>query len=100
MRRTERFDHCVTRRGATFSLKFLLQHRFVIGLRGTERIGRLQFRAECATNKLRCRVQTAVEKNRTRDRFEDIREQCVLLAAATLLFTAPETQEVAELQRL
>src|SRR5688572_31914199 len=34
MRRTHRFDHCVTRRGAAFGLKFFLKHGFVVCLRG------------------------------------------------------------------
>src|SRR5690242_16655259 len=100
MRRPEGFDHCVARRGPMLGLKFLLQHRLVIGLRGAQRIRGFELSPQRTTNKLRRSFESTVEKNRARDGFENIGEQRVLVAAATLLFTATEAQEVAELQSL
>src|SRR5690242_7125455 len=100
MRRTERLDHCVAGRGAAFRLQLLLQHRFVIRFRGAQRIGGFELGPERTTNKLRRCLKSAVGEDRARDRFENVREQRVLVPATALLFTASEAQEVAELQTL
>ena len=100
MRRTEGFDYCVTRRRATFGLKFFLEHGFVVGLRGAQRIGCFEFGAQGATNELRCGFESAVEKDRAGDCFEHISQQCVLLAPAAFFFSATETKKFAEFQTL
>src|SRR5215467_13130002 len=100
MRRTQCFDYRVTWRRPAFRLKFFLQHRFVVRFRGTQRVGRFEFRPEGAANELSRRFESAIEKDRARDRFENISQQSILLPSTTLFFAAPETEKLAELQSL
>src|SRR5689334_13273913 len=100
MRWTHGFDYCVAGRGASFSLKALLEHCFVVSLSCGQWIGALEFIPQRVTNKTGRGYKPAVEKDRSRDRFKYVREECILLAAATLLFATPESQEFAEIQLL
>ena len=100
MRRTERFDYGVARRRAAFGLKLFLQHRLVIGFRCRQRIGGCQLVSQRMTNETRRRLEPAVLKDRAGDRFKHVGQQSVLLPPAALLFSPPETQKIAKVQRL
>ena len=47
-------------------------------------------------NKIACGLQSAVEKNRARHRFENIGEQSMLAPATALLLTTTKAHELAE----
>src|ERR1051325_986524 len=100
MRRTKGFDYCVTRSRPSFSLESLLEHRLVISLRRRQRVRACQLVSQGVTNKTRCGFQTAIQKDRTGDRFKHVRQQSILLPATTLLFSTSEAQKLAQLQSL
>src|SRR5215216_2861163 len=100
MRRTEGFDHRVPRRGSSFSLETLLEHRLIVCLGRRQRVSAFQLISEGITDKPGCGFKSSIEKDRSRDRFKHIGEQCVLLAPTTLLFAASKTKEVAQVQLL
>src|SRR5205085_11040438 len=91
MRRTEGFDHCVSRSSPTVCLQMFLEHRFVIRLGGTQRVGALQFIPQRVTNKFGCCFESTIKKDRARNCLKHVGQQRILLPAATLLFTTTET---------
>ena len=97
MWRPERFNNRVTRSGPAFSLELFLQHGLVISVGSRKRIGGSQLVTQCMTDETSRCFQSAVLKNRARDRLEHVRQQRILLPAATLLFSASEPQKLAEL---
>jgi len=75
-----------------------LQHGLRIGCRCRHRINVPQFFVQGVHDKAGCGFQSAVQKNRARDRFKDIRQQSMLAPAAALLFSAPEPNKLAQTQ--
>src|SRR5262249_11189088 len=94
------FDDCVTWGWSSFGLKALLEHGFVVGFGCTLRVGARQLIAERVTDKPRGSFEPSIEKDRSRDCFKHVREQCILLSPAALLFATTESHEVAQVKHL
>src|SRR6185436_16487856 len=96
MRWSKSLDHRVLGRRLAIGLETLLQHRLWIGGRSGNGIRATQFLAQRGFDKLRSSLQATVQKDRAHHRFKNIREQGSLAAAAALLFTTTEANELAE----
>src|SRR6185295_10862056 len=85
MWRTNRLHYRILWRRSPFRLQFLLQHCLVVGLcRGTWR-NFLKFLTQRLLNKSGCRRQSAINKNRTSERLQNIGQQRILATAAAHL---------------
>ena len=96
--RAQRFDHRVLRRRLVIRLQLLLEHGLRISSSRCDRISGAQFFSQRLLNKFSGGFQSTIEIDGPSDSFKNVGEQSMLATAAALLFSAPETKELAELK--